>query len=1203
MQASPPNSFLPLSLSCDRFFALCASPCNRNQVDDFKRRYLALVGLTEGPSVKVSISVEDGSQAGAAENNVRSLSATVLTSTFNLSFTESPKAEPRRELANAPSPPPLPFPPGLPPLPPGQVFVMSFEDLQSAVATASQPGDSVNITIVPGTMISFPTKLEIKEGTRVVIACASPAGATFDGALSTRLFDIYGSLTLLQITLARGSAQYGGGLFLNAGAEALLLKATIQGCEAVIPTDATSGNAFGGGAYVATGAVLALVDSRITGCNATNSAFGNFARGGAAYVLGAFTLVRSVIDLNAARHSVTPTSAQGGGIFVAAGQLLMNEATLLRGNKADGLGDALYADGGVSTYTLPAPAGHYISGLKCMVYREACERDTKGNIIDADCPGSVKDCAELVGDDASVVTSSGATVLCRPRLLNQPCNWESTPELIGKVVQSLPLAPLEGDYPSACAAGVLGSSDMSGQESALCAGLCPPGKLCANEGTIAPTDCPAGKVCPEGTSVPLPCDGGTYSNRIGLTSKAECTACPEGSSCSPGSTIHTLCSPGSYASTIGLESCLPCTAGTYQPEPGTTACISCAQGSYCPEGAAATLACLEGTFSSTSNLASASGCEPCPTGHACAAGTVEPQRCSPGTYASSTGNPSCSECVLGVGFNSKFGQSECSICPAGSYSTNILSCTPCPLGEWCAQGVSMGTPCALVDGTTLGEGASSEAECVCKASLYMRLNEAGNRACVECPMGVDCDSAGVTLEKLPIEPGYWRASDSSAVVLTCYIGEACIGGTNLSDYCDAAYVGPFCNECALGFHKSSINRCEKCEGSLLVPALVLGLTPVLIMLLGGCYYYTREGFESVGVDPKKLNSKLALKWRKVGEKKPRHGVELSRAEKLIEALDQEKTKFTQFTQEEWRNFNINVPVDRNTVVKVGSAYYQPASCRQWLSSSFSEFTHNHQAKVRTLVALIQVMISLAMVFDIQWPPFYKHLLNILGIFAFDFIDVMPFDCVIPTNFHTNLFFRTVWPLLFLLVAELKRRRLLGQVEEANKTSWPISRALTRSVTRRKEKKAETTTKKADLLLSVETSAGEEKKEKKAETKSVGTSAGEEKKEKKAETTKKKADLLLSVIFAIFFLIYPTTSAKIFATFQCYELDNEERSRFLRADLSVDCKTDVHQLMTVYASFMVFVYPLGMPLLYVYLLFYRCESACRSNTKPLCALLA
>ena len=70
-------------------------------------------------------------------------------------------------------------------------------------------------------------------------------------------------------------------------------------------------------------------------------------------------------------------------------------------------------------------------------------------------------------------------------------------------------------------------------------------------------------------------------------------------------------------------------------------------------------------------------------------------------------------------------------------------------------------------------------------------------------------------------------------------------------------------------------------------------------------------------------------------------------------------------------------------------------------------------------------------------------------------------------------------------------------------------------------------------------------------------------------------------FLVLFLIYPSTSAAIFATFQCEELS--DGTRWLRADLSIDCSGDMHTLFRYYAGFMVLLYPLGTPLFYLFLL--------------------
>ena len=74
------------------------------------------------------------------------------------------------------------------------------------------------------------------------------------------------------------------------------------------------------------------------------------------------------------------------------------------------------------------------------------------------------------------------------------------------------------------------------------------------------------------------------------------------------------------------------------------------------------------------------------------------------------------------------------------------------------------------------------------------------------------------------------------------------------------------------------------------------------------------------------------------------------------------------------------------------------------------------------------------------------------------------------------------------------------------------------------------------------------------------------------------------LFLILFLIYPSTSAAIFATFQCEPLD--DGTSWLRADLSIDCNSPTHTWYVGYASWMVLVFPIGTPLLYYAIL--RCN---------------
>ena len=78
------------------------------------------------------------------------------------------------------------------------------------------------------------------------------------------------------------------------------------------------------------------------------------------------------------------------------------------------------------------------------------------------------------------------------------------------------------------------------------------------------------------------------------------------------------------------------------------------------------------------------------------------------------------------------------------------------------------------------------------------------------------------------------------------------------------------------------------------------------------------------------------------------------------------------------------------------------------------------------------------------------------------------------------------------------------------------------------------------------------------------------------------NLLLNLVFLILFAVYASVSRHIFATFSCISLD--DGTSWLRADLSIDCSSSQHTTMVGYAAVMIFVYPLGAPALYAYLLF-------------------
>ena len=76
---------------------------------------------------------------------------------------------------------------------------------------------------------------------------------------------------------------------------------------------------------------------------------------------------------------------------------------------------------------------------------------------------------------------------------------------------------------------------------------------------------------------------------------------------------------------------------------------------------------------------------------------------------------------------------------------------------------------------------------------------------------------------------------------------------------------------------------------------------------------------------------------------------------------------------------------------------------------------------------------------------------------------------------------------------------------------------------------------------------------------------------------------VSVALWTTFLVYSSVSSAIFKVFFCESLDDGER--YLRADYRISCSSSKHRAMQVYAGLMIFVYPVGIPLVYAALLFW------------------
>jgi len=85
-----------------------------------------------------------------------------------------------------------------------------------------------------------------------------------------------------------------------------------------------------------------------------------------------------------------------------------------------------------------------------------------------------------------------------------------------------------------------------------------------------------------------------------------------------------------------------------------------------------------------------------------------------------------------------------------------------------------------------------------------------------------------------------------------------------------------------------------------------------------------------------------------------------------------------------------------------------------------------------------------------------------------------------------------------------------------------------------------------------------------------------------EALEKVRERHMSMVLLVTFLVYSSVSSTIFQTFACEELDDGKD--YLRVDYRIECDSSKHQAFQIFSGVMIFVYPIGIPLFYAFILY-------------------
>ena len=484
-----------------------------------------------------------------------------------------------------PSPPPSPPPPSLPPYPSqlnGSTIIRTVAELRSALAESQ----TVDAYLVPGTHI-IGTFVAV-HGKRLTLRSD---GAVLDANGRSRHFVVQnlGTLELEGVRLQNGAGKVVGGAVLARHGTAVEMRdVSIENCVAVSNVD--NGEARGGAIALGSGdgsRMLELVngpghiaevnsvawspdgtkivsgssDSTLkiwdvndvgAGAIATGTGHSNgvlsvaWSPDGTKIVSGSEDSTLKVWDLDYTNTltlinvTISSCSAAVGGAISAQGpdpwMLDVRESTFVR-NTASQDGGALSLSG------VAGPARRFAADLHSLACAENNASAVGGALSASDCRFAIRngvferntasDGAAIFYSSSTGTTSAISTIEASRFSGNWPdpvvqaaarIDWTCRP---GQYMAQR--GDVSGDFDGClpCLAGYLGTA--TNLRTATCE-----------------TQCPSGSYCPEGSSVPIPCQIGTYLPARGASSSETCSAC----------------SPGSYSDVLGNgRGCTACSAG------------------------------------------------------------------------------------------------------------------------------------------------------------------------------------------------------------------------------------------------------------------------------------------------------------------------------------------------------------------------------------------------------------------------------------------------------------------------------------------------------------------------------------------------------------------------------------------------------------------------------------------------------------------
>jgi hypothetical protein len=445
-----------------------------------------------------------------------------------------------------------------------------------------------------------------------------------------------------------------------------------------------------------------------------------------------------------------------------------------------------------------------------------------------------------------------------------------------------------------------------------------------------------------------------------------------------------------------------------------------------------------------------------------------------------------------------------------------------------------------------------------------------NGACVLCAFGtfsirlgaINCKSCkqmeGVEncfADQLVVQKGFWRRNEHSESVLSCLLTSSCLGGNGTGNHlCDVGYKGPLCAVCDDGYYEIN-NQCWPCKS----PSGDLALAVVTVIVVFICFILA-------------IIALMVWFW------------------------------YTVYVSDD-------VLEDENALRNL--------SRRQKLYLLFKMKYDTVLVKGKIVVATYQIVTTAISAFKVSLPAFVNHFVDVFDLLNVNFVNIVPMGCTMKSAvnvYFTKLAVATVGPIfagVCIVIGYYVHKTFQLQQASFSKSSmyttgWKKLKikfekldAIHDSALDKEAFSGSAVAEEQNFVAEVEHDNNN------VHTDALSNPVAEANNETDNSTDDANSNSLfcqyLNYFFLLSYVVLPSVTTIIFQIFICTDIDplnetSDEPRLFLLADMSVSCSSSLYDSWKAYAVIMIFVYPIGIPAIYLWFL-YRNYKAIMSRPHP------